>query len=44
MRPAAFEAVECGVERAFADEERGVGGLLDPFDDGVPCRVPNSAP
>ena len=32
---APFEAVERGVERAFADEERGVGGLLDPFDDGV---------
>ena len=27
--------MECGVECAFADQEGGVGGLLDPLDDGV---------
>ena len=32
---AALEAVERGVERALADQEGGIGGLFDPFDDGL---------
>src|SRR5215467_13226481 len=33
--PCALEAMECRVERAFADGHRGLCGRLDPFDDGV---------